>query len=167
MFSIKEISTNLQISTQAIYKQKKELVKQGYMYKNEQGQYKISAEGYNYLKDRQIQRVDNQLKTNVDNSNSQPVDNQQTKTASNPYYNSFSNNQLVIESLQQQIATLNNQLQTLNEEKDYFKAKFEEKDRLLNDYISKHLLTSGASEETNTKKQGFFKRIFGTKEEKV
>ena len=54
MFSIKEVSTNLSITPQAIYKQKKVLQQKGYMIKNDLGQWEINQEGFNYLKDRQI-----------------------------------------------------------------------------------------------------------------
>ena len=59
MFSIKEVSTNLNITPQAIYKQKKALQQKGYMTKNDLGQWEINQEGFNYLKDRQINYMQN------------------------------------------------------------------------------------------------------------
>lgn len=57
MFFIKQVSKDLGITPQAIYKQKDELVSKGFMFKNNTNDWEITAEGYNYLKEKQINRI--------------------------------------------------------------------------------------------------------------
>ena len=47
MFTIKQVANNLQMSTQAIYKQKQELMDKGFMIKNDKGQWEITDNGFN------------------------------------------------------------------------------------------------------------------------
>ena len=54
MFSIKEVANSLQISTQAIYKQKAELIDRGFLIKNNNNQWEITDNGFNYLQDKKI-----------------------------------------------------------------------------------------------------------------
>ena len=54
MFSIKQVATSLQMSTQAIYKQKDDLISKGYMEKNDKGMWEITDNGFNYLQDKKI-----------------------------------------------------------------------------------------------------------------
>ena len=49
MFLIKQVSNDLGITPQAIYKQKEELQKKGYMLKNSTNDWEITSDGYNYL----------------------------------------------------------------------------------------------------------------------
>lgn len=56
MFFIKQVSNDLGITPQAIYKQKEELQKKGYMLKNSTNDWEITSDGYNYLKEKQINR---------------------------------------------------------------------------------------------------------------
>ena len=56
MFLIKQVSNDLGITPQAIYKQKEELQKKGYMLKNSTNDWEITSDGYNYLKEKQINR---------------------------------------------------------------------------------------------------------------
>lgn len=56
MFLIKQVSSDLGITPQAIYKQKDDLMGKGYMFKNEANDWEITADGYNYLKEKQINR---------------------------------------------------------------------------------------------------------------
>lgn len=56
MFLIKQVSKDLGITPQAIYKQKEELQKRGYMIKNFTNDWEITSDGYNYLKEKQINR---------------------------------------------------------------------------------------------------------------
>ena len=55
-FLIKQVSNDLGITPQAIYKQKEELQKKGYMLKNSTNDWEITSDGYNYLKEKQINR---------------------------------------------------------------------------------------------------------------
>ena len=57
MFFIKQVANDLGITPQAIYKQKEDLIDKGYMLKTTTNDWEITAEGYNYLKERQINRV--------------------------------------------------------------------------------------------------------------
>lgn len=57
MFFIKQVANDLGITPQAIYKQKEDLIAKGYMLKTTTNDWEITAEGYNYLKERQINRV--------------------------------------------------------------------------------------------------------------
>ena len=156
MFSIKEVSTNLNITPQAIYKQKETLQQKGYMIKNDLGQWEINQEGFNYLKDRQINYMQNK----------QPIE-ENTEKQEQQDLNISSNDNILNQLLNQfkeQITTLQNQLKDEQEQKEYFKAKFEEKDRLLNEYLNHHLLTTGDSQEEVSNqeqpKKTFFQRLF-------
>ena len=164
MFSIKEISTNLNITPQAIYKQKKALQQKGYMSKNDFGQWEINQEGFNYLKDRQINYMQNKQQV------FKPVEQlteENTESQEQENLNISSNDSILNQLLNQfkeQITTLQNQLKEEQDQKEYFKAKFEEKDRLLNEYLNHHLLTTGDNqEEVNNQdqpKKTFFQRLF-------
>ena len=80
MFSIKEVSTNLNITPQAIYKQKKVLQQKGYMTKNDLGQWEINQEGFNYLKDRQINYMQNkQVFKPVEQPTEENIENKEQK----------------------------------------------------------------------------------------
>lgn len=164
MFSIKEVSTNLNITPQAIYKQKKVLQQKGYMTKNDLGQWEINQEGFNYLKDRQINYMQN--KQPVFKPVEQPAE-ENTGMQEQENLNISSNDSILSQLLNQfkeQITTLQNQLKEEQDQKEYFKAKFEEKDRLLNEYLNHHLLTTGDNqEEANNQEQPkktFFQRLF-------
>lgn len=54
--SLKQVSSDLGITPQAIYKQKEELQNKGYMIKNSSNDWEITSDGYNYLKEKQINR---------------------------------------------------------------------------------------------------------------
>ena len=128
MFSIKEVSTNLNITPQAIYKQKKALQQKGYMTKNDLGQWEINQEGFNYLKDRQINYMQNkQVFKPVEQPTEENIENKEQESL-----NISSNDNILNQLLNQfkeQITTLQNQLKEEQDQKEYFKAKFEEKDR--------------------------------------
>ena len=57
MFFVKQVAKDLGITPQAIYKQKEDLIDKGYMLKTTTNDWEITAEGYNYLKEKQINRV--------------------------------------------------------------------------------------------------------------
>lgn len=164
MFSIKEVSTNLNITPQAIYKQKKALQQKGYMTKNDLGQWEINQEGFNYLKDRQINYMQN--KQQVFKPVEQPTDENAEKQEQESLNISSNDNILnqLLNQFKEQITTLQNQLKEEQDQKEYFKAKFEEKDRLLNEYLNHHLLTTGDSQEEVSNqeqpKKTFFQRLF-------
>ena len=128
MFSIKEVSTNLNITPQAIYKQKKALQQKGYMTKNDLGQWEINQEGFNYLKDRQINYMQNkQVFKPVEQPTEENIENKEQESL-----NISSNDNILNQLLNQfkeQITTLQNQLKEEQDQKEYFNAKFEEKDR--------------------------------------
>ena len=163
MFSIKEVSTNLNITPQAIYKQKKALQQKGYMTKNDLGQWEINQEGFNYLKDRQINYMQNkQVFKPVEQPTEENIENKEQESL-----NISSNDNILNQLLNQfkeQITTLQNQLKEEQDQKEYFKAKFEEKDRLLNEYLNHHLLTTGDNQEEvinqEQPKKTFFQRLF-------
>ena len=68
-------------------------------------------------------------------------------------------NQL-LNQFKEQITTLQNQLKEEKDQKEYFKAKFEEKDRLLNEYLNHHLLTTGDNQEEANNQEQPKKNIF-------
>lgn len=75
MFPIKQVSNDLGITPQAIYKQKDDLVAKGFMFRNLNNDWEITADGYNHLKEKQINRikqknikVDNKEERNIENS---------------------------------------------------------------------------------------------------
>ena len=168
MFSIKQVANSLQMSTQAIYKQKQELIDKGYMIKNEQGNWEITDTGFNYLQDKKIAYMQQHTTNNV-----QPVTNQQIKeevkeeNEEEPTFDIPTNDKvanIIINHYKEQLQTVTSQLQEMTEQRNYFKAKFEEKDRLLNEYLNHHLLTTGDNqEEANNQEQPkktFFQRLF-------
>lgn len=167
MFSIKQVATNLQMSTQAIYKQKDELISKGYMEKNDQGNWEITDTGFNYLQDKKIAYMQQHTNQPI-----QPVANQEQEKApkeeaeETPNIDISTNDKvanLIINHYKEQLQTVTNQLQEMTQQRDYFKAKFEEKDNLCNQYMNSHLLppTEAEQRENNEKqKQSFFKRLF-------
>lgn len=167
MFSIKQVANSLQMSTQAIYKQKQELIDKGYMIKNEQGNWEITDTGFNYLQDKKIAYMQQHTTNNV-----QPVTNQQIKeevkeeSEEEPTFDISTNDKvanIIINHYKEQLQTVTNQLQEMTEQRNYFKAKFEEKDNLCNQYMNSHLLppTEEEARENHEKpKQSIFKRLF-------
>ena len=182
MFSIKQVANSLQMSTQAIYKQKQELIDKGYMIKNEQGNWEITDTGFNYLQDKKIAYMpyfcSSKLLKNLrymqqhTTNNVQPVTNQQIKeevkeeNEEEPTFDIPTNDKvtnIIINHYKEQLQTVTNQLQEMTEQRNYFKAKFEEKDNLCNQYMNSHLLppTEEEARENHEKpKQSIFKRLF-------
>lgn len=167
MFTVKEVAHSLQVSTQAIYKQKQELIDKGYMIKNNSNQWEITDNGFNYLQDKKINFMQQH---NI--GNMQPVVNQVANESKQEEKKEVSNIDissndkvvnLLIEQYRNQLQTVTNQLQEMTEQRDYFKAKFEEKDNLCNQYMNSHLLPPIEDEpRTNqeNQKQSLFKRLF-------
>ena len=168
MFSIKQVATSLQMSTQAIYKQKDELIAKGYMEKNDQGNWEITDTGFNYLQDKKIAYMQQH-----NNQPIQPVTNQPPKEEEEKADKHKENidiltddkvANLLINHYKEQLQTITNQLQEMTQQRDYFKAKFEEKDTLCNQYMNSHLLPPIEEElERNSrenKNKGFFWKLF-------
>ena len=167
MWSIKQVANSLQMSTQAIYKQKQELIDKGYMEKNDQGNWEITDTGFNYLQDKKIaymQQHNNQPMQPVANQPIKEEVKEETKEELN--FDISTNDKvanLLINHYKEQLQTVTNQLQEMTQQRDYFKAKFEEKDNLCNQYMNSHLLPP-TEEEAERKqrepKQSIFKRLF-------
>ena len=167
MFSIKQVANSLQMSTQAIYKQKDELISKGYMEKNKQGNWEITDTGFNYLQDKKIAYMQQHTTNNV-----QPVVNQPIKEEVKEAEQETSNTDittddkvanLLINHYKEQLQTITNQLQEMTEQRDYFKAKFEEKDNLCNQYMNSHLLPPTEEEavrKPREQKKSIFKMLF-------
>lgn len=168
MFTVKQVANSLQMSTQAIYKQREELIEKGYMIKNEQGNWEITDTGFNYLQDKKIaymQQHNTQLVQPVTN---QPPKEEETEEEEKPTNIDITTDDkvanILINHYKEQLQTITNQLQEMTQQRDYFKAKFEEKDNLCNQYMNSHLLPPIEEElETNSrenKNKGFFWKLF-------
>lgn len=170
MWTIKEVANNLQISTQAIYKQRQELIDKGFMIKSDRGILEITDNGFNYLRDKKItymqQHTNQPIQPVVNNTDKEEVEQKKEKGETIDISSSDKVVNLLINQLKEQLQTVTNQLQEMTEQRDYFKLKFEEKDNLCNQYMNSHLLPplKEDAEETPTeapKKQSLFKRLFG------
>ena len=122
MFLIKQVAKDLGITPQAIYKQKEDLQKQGYMIRNTSNEWELTNEGYNYLKEKQI----NRFKRNVDilNSNDEQIPTNQQKndvTSLNETLLNFYETRL--KEIKQ---TYEEQIQEQKKQVEYFKALYEE-----------------------------------------
>lgn len=62
MFLIKQVAEDLGISTQAIYKQKAELLEKGYMIKNSADDFELTNAGYEYLKEKRLNKIKRKAK---------------------------------------------------------------------------------------------------------
>lgn len=167
MWSIKQVASSLQMSTQAIYKQKEELISKGYMEKNNNGNWEITDTGFNYLQDKKIAYMQQHTTNNVQPVANQPIKEEVKEEKEEPTNFDISTNDkvanLLINHYKEQLQTVTNQLQEMTQQRDYFKAKFEEKDNLCNQYMNSHLLPPTEEEQktTDTKpKQSIFKRLF-------
>lgn len=120
MYSIKEASKMLDCSTQNIYRQKQQLIDRGLMEQSETGAFFINEKGLNYLREKRIET----MRSNDPKLSS--VDNKDLSSVVIPVVSSDPENNRYILSLEQQI-------EDLKKEKEYWKKKFEEKDILLNE----------------------------------
>lgn len=167
MFSIKQVATSLQMSTQAIYKQKDELISKGYMEKNDQGNWEITDTGFNYLQDKKIAYMQQHNNQPIQPVAKQPIKEEPTEEKEKATTFDISTNDkvanLLINHYKEQLQTVTNQLQEMTQQRDYFKAKFEEKDNLCNQYMNSHLLPPTEEEQQQSKekpKQSILKRLF-------
>lgn len=74
MFLVKEVSKDLGITPQAIYKKKDELIEKGFMQRNTSNDWEITSEGYNYLKDQQVNRF-KRKNASLNKNNEKSIDN--------------------------------------------------------------------------------------------
>ena len=169
MFTIKQVANNLQMSTQAIYKQKQELMDKGFMIKNDKGQWEITDNGFNYLQDKKIlymqQHTNQTIQQVVNSTDKEEVEQKKEKQGTIDISSSDKVVNLLINQLKEQLQTVTNQLQEMTQQRDYFKLKFEEKDNICNQYMNSHLLPPTEEEaerikQEAPKKQNFFKRLF-------
>lgn len=167
MWSIKQVASSLQMSTQAIYKQKDELISKGYMEKNNNGNWEITDTGFNYLQDKKIAYMQQHTTNNVQPVANQPIKEEVEEEKEEAINFDISTNDkvanLLINHYKEQLQTVTNQLQEMTQQRDYFKAKFEEKDNLCNQYMNSHLLPPTEEEQKTTDikpKQSIFKRLF-------
>lgn len=150
MFSISKVAEQLQVTPQAIYKQRDYLLDHGYMVKDKFGQWQISVQGYNYLKEKRISKLNQAPKiVKIDN---EEAEKEQKETTQNSSVFELK------EVYRNQVELLEKQIEELKEDRNYFKNLYEEKDRQLNQYINTHLLPSGNATEHKSFFQRFFKK---------
>lgn len=122
MFLIKQVASDLGITPQAIYKQKAELIEKGYMSKNSSNDWELSSDGYNYLKERQI----NRFKRNNESLNIK--DEQMLKNKEN--FENVGLNETLINFYETRMKelkeTYENQINEKNKQVEYFKNLYEE-----------------------------------------
>ena len=122
MFLIKQVASDLGITPQAIYKQKEELISKGYMTKNSSNDWELTSDGYNYLKERQI----NRFKRNNEslNNNIQQI----PKNTEN--FGETGLNETLINFYETRMKelkeTYENQINEKNKQVEYFKSLYEE-----------------------------------------
>ena len=167
MYSIREVSEYLGITPQAIYKRSPELREKGYMLKERNGMI-ITAEGLNYLQDEQVQRA-RIGQAPVKQQDQKQIDEEQLKQdkeESTPVENLFenlnnrskvSNAELehikvmyntIIDFYKKQNEILTQEVNKLQKDVEYFKQKFEEKDKLYTEIANQKLL--GVAEENKS-----------------
>ena len=122
MFLIKQVASDLGITPQAIYKQKEELIEKGYMSKNSSNDWELSSDGYNYLKERQINRFKR-------NNESLKTENEQTHKNKEIFEN-FGLNETLINFYETRLKelkeTYENQINEKSKQVEYFKNLYEE-----------------------------------------
>lgn len=129
MFLIKQVAEDLGISTQAIYKQKAELLEKGYMIKNFANDYELTNAGYEYLKEKRVNNIKRKSKKlNSDDSKSS----EKSMISDTIWLNEKLSNMYEerIKELQKQV--------------DYFKGLYEnekEERRLINDKYQNFLIS--------------------------
>lgn len=122
MFLIKQVASDLGITPQAIYKQKEELIEKGYMLKNSSNDWELTSDGYNYLKERQI----NRFKRNNESLN---IKNEQMPR-NKENFESIGLNETLINFYETRMKelkeTYENQINEKNKQVEYFKNLYEE-----------------------------------------
>ena len=122
MFLIKQVSNDLGITPQAIYKQKEELQKKGYMLKNSTNDWEITSDGYNYLKEKQINRFkrNNVSLKGVDTESFDSQDKEEKQGLNETLINFYETR---LEEIKQ---SYENQLNEQKKQVEYFKNLYEE-----------------------------------------
>lgn len=131
MFLVKEVSRDLGITPQAIYNKKKELQDKGFMYRNKLGDWEISADGYNYLKEK---RENSLIKFN------KPFEYKEEKP-----YNANTSEQLNL------IEEFKSQLEDKKKEVEEWKNRYDSKEKEYIEYRNKQQLLLEAGEEERRK----------------
>ena len=122
MFLIKQVSSDLGITPQAIYKQKEELQSKGYMIKNSSNDWEITSDGYNYLKEKQINRFKrNNVSLKENDMKSADSQGKEAKNSLNETLINFYETRL--EEIKQ---SYENQLNEQKKQVEYFKNLYEE-----------------------------------------
>ena len=122
MFLIKQVSSDLGITPQAIYKQKEELQSKGYMIKNSSNDWEITSDGYNYLKEKQINRFKrNNISLKENDMKSAGFQGKEEKNSLNETLINFYETRL--EEIKQ---SYENQLNEQKKQVEYFKNLYEE-----------------------------------------
>ena len=122
MFLVKEVADDLGMTPQAIYKQKEDLISKGYMFKNISGDYELTNEGYNFLKERRINRL-KKTNSSLIEDESKNIDismNNDENSLKSTLVNFY---ELRIEELKQSYET---QLNEQKQQVEYFKSLYEE-----------------------------------------
>lgn len=122
MFLIKEVAKNLGITPQAIYKQREDLERKGYMLKNNVGDWEVTSEGYNYLKEKRINQAKQQ------NVTTKEVEQKNVEKSSENSV--FGLNETLLNLYENRIKELKenyeNQLNVQKQQVDYFKNLYEQ-----------------------------------------
>ena len=122
MFLIKQVSSDLGITPQAIYKQKEELQSKGYMIKNSSNDWEITSDGYNYLKEKQINRFKrNNVSLKENDMKSADSQGKEAKNSLNETLINFYETRL--EEIKQ---SYENQINEQKKQVEYFKNLYEE-----------------------------------------
>ena len=122
MFLIKQVSNDLGITPQAIYKQKEELQSKGYMIKNSSNDWEITSDGYNYLKEKQVNRFKrNNISLQENDIKSVDLQGKEENFSLNETLINFYETRL--EEIKQ---SYENQLNEQKKQVDYFKNLYEE-----------------------------------------
>lgn len=121
MFSVGEVASQLQVTRQAIYKQASELQAKGFMVKDKFDKWKINEQGFNYLKEKRTAHF--------------IIEPKQEAEPSKDYITELT------ELYKEKIDTLNKQLEKEIQDKEYFKLKFEERDKQYTELINQKLLS--------------------------
>ena len=122
MFLIKQVSSDLGKTPQAKYKQKEELQSKGYMIKNSSNDWEITSDGYNYLKEKQINRFKrNNVSLKENDMKSADSQGKEAKNSLKDIFLTFYETRL--EEIKQ---SYENQLDEQKKQVEYFKNLYEE-----------------------------------------
>lgn len=157
MFSVKEVSKNLGVSSQAIYNQKEKLISLGYMYKNSFGNWRINENGYNYLHDKTLNKFNKHVENKSLNNSFQNTNLSDKDVQDNSLnFNSTCLINLYENMIKEMKENYENQLQEQKQQIEYFKNLYEkEKAERIHVFSQYQTYMLGTSEQNLS----FFKRI--------